>query len=167
MFDDPGVASILDVSAIMKLLHTDLQGVNDFALYCLRAAPSGGVVSCTYHHWFQPYNKRRRYCQLPVSGRRMQRFLQFRLSSHSLPIAAGHFAGQHVPRADRVCCHCAGRCVAHEVHVIFKCHALQPLRQQYAPLFSSDTNTTRSVFGQKDHMQVFRFVLDCLGFLRI
>ena len=167
MFDDPGVASILDVSAIMKLLHTDLQGVNDFALYCPRAAPSGGVVSCTYHHWFQPYSKRRRYCQLPVSGRRMQRLLQFRSSSHSLPIAAGRFAGQHVPRADRVCCHCAGRCVADEMHVIFECHALQPLRQQYAPLFSSDTNTMRSFFGQKDHMQVFRFVLDCLDFLHI
>ena len=38
--------------------------------------------------------------------------------------------------------------------------------QQYATLFSPDTNIMRSFFGQKDHMQVFRFVLDCLDFHR-
>jgi len=167
MSNDPGVASVLDVSAIMKLLHTDLQGVNDFALYCPRVAPSVGVVSCTYHQWFQPYSKRRRYCQLPVSGRRMQRFLQFRLSSHSLPIVTGRFAGQRVARADRVCSHCADRSIADEMHVVFECPALRPFRQQYAALFTSDTDTMRSFFGQKDHMQVFSFVLDCLDFLDI
>ena len=97
----------------------------------------------------------------------MQQFLQFRLSSHSLPIVTGRFAGQSVPRAEGVCSHCADRSVADEMHVIFECHALQPVRQQYAPLFSSDTNTMRSFFGQKHHMQVFKFVLDCLDFLHI
>ena len=97
----------------------------------------------------------------------MQRFLQFRLSSHSLPIVTGRFAGQHVPRADRLCSHCADGSVADEMHVIFECHALQPVRQQYATLFSPDTNTMRSFFGQTDHMQVFRFVLDCLDFFDI
>ena len=167
MSNDSGVAAVLDVSAIMKLLHTQLQGVNNFHLYSPRAAPSVGVVSCTYHHWFQPYSKHRRYYQLPVSGRRMQRFLQFRLSSHLLPIVTGRFAGQHVPRADMVCSHCAGRSVANEMHVVFECRALQPVRQQYAPLFSSDTNTMRSFFAQKNHMQVFKFVLGCLDFLDI
>ena len=28
-------------------------------------------------------------CHMPVSGRRMQRFLQFRLGCHGLPIATG------------------------------------------------------------------------------
>ena len=60
--------SVLDVSAIMKLLHTDLPGVIVFDLYCPRAAPSAGVLSCTYHHCFQPYSKCRRNCQLPVSA---------------------------------------------------------------------------------------------------
>ena len=166
MSSNPGVASVLDVSAVMVLLHTDLQGVNDFALYCPRTAPSVGVVSCTYHQWFQPYSKRRRYCQLPVSGRRMQRFLQFRLSSHSLPIVTGSFAGQHVTRADRVCSRCADRSVGDEIHVVFKCPALWPFRQQYAALFTSDTDTMRSCFEQ-DHMQVFSFILDCLDFLDI
>ncbi len=55
---------------------------HDFDLYCPRVAPSVGVVSCTYHHWFMPFSTRRRYRQLPVSGKRMQRFLQFKLPSH-------------------------------------------------------------------------------------
>ena len=63
------------------------------ALYCLCEAPTRGVVSCTYEQWFRPYSLRRRYCHLPVVGGRMQRFLQFRLGCHSLPIAAGRFAG--------------------------------------------------------------------------
>ena len=71
-----------------------------------------------------------------------------------------------MPRPDRVCSHCAGRCVADKMHVVFECHALQPLRQQYAPLFRL-TPTLEILFGQKDYMQVFRFVLDCLDFLHI
>lgn len=102
-----------------------------------------------------------------LSGRRMQRFLQFRLSSHSLSIVTGRFAGQHVARADRTCSHCADRSVADELHVVSECHALRPVRQQYAALFTSDTDTMRSFFGQKDHMQLFSFILDCLDFLDI
>ena len=34
MADDADVASVLDVSAMMKLLHTDWRGVNDFDLSC-------------------------------------------------------------------------------------------------------------------------------------
>ena len=52
--------------------------------------------------------------------------------------------------------------VADELHMIFECPALQAVRQRYAPLFSTDTNTMRSFFAQQDHMQVFKFVLDCL-----
>ena len=79
-------------------------------------------------HWFGPFSKRRRYCQLPVSGRRMQRFLQFRLGSHNLPIVAGRFSwDQHVARADRVCtvshCGTGGVVVANELHMIHECPA--------------------------------------------
>ncbi|DBA87967.1 TPA: hypothetical protein ACH3X1_004952 [Trebouxia sp. C0004] len=111
---------------------------------------------------------RRRYCQLPVSGRRMQRFLQFRLGSHQLPIILGRFAGdQHVARANRVCTHCGSVAVADELHMIFECPALQAVRRKYAPLFSTDTNTMRSFFAQPDHMQVFKFVLDCINAFQI
>lgn len=34
MSDDADVASVLNVSAIMKLLHTDRRDINDFDLYC-------------------------------------------------------------------------------------------------------------------------------------
>ncbi len=139
---DSDVASVHDVPMVVKLLQQHLQGTNDFDLYCPRAAPSLGVVSCTYHHWFRSYSQRRRYCQLPVSGRRMQRFLHFRLASHSLPIVTGRF-GQHVNRRDRVCVHCSGHAIADELHMVHECSALQPLRQRYATLFTNDTDTMR------------------------
>ena len=63
----------------------------------------------------------------------------------------------------RVCTQCGSVAVADELHMIFECPALQAVRQQYAPLFSTDTNTMRFFFAQQDHMQVFKFVLHCLG----
>ncbi len=53
------------------------------------------------------------------------------------------------------------------MHVVFECPALRPFRQQYAALFTPGTDTMRSFFGQKDHMQVFSFILDCLDFLDV
>ena len=153
---DSDVVPVMEVAAIIKALREHLQGTHSHALHCPRAAPSVGVVSCTYYNWFRPFSKRRRYCQLPVSGRHMQRFLQVRLGSHNLPIVAGRFSGdQHVARADRVCTHCGGIAVADELHMIHECPVLQPLRLQYAALFTPDTNTMRSFFAQQDHMRVF------------
>ena len=98
----------------------------------------------------------------------MKRFLQFRLASHKLPIVTGRFAGgQHVARAARVCTHCGSAAVADELHMVFECPVLEPLRRQYAALFSTHTDTMRSFFAQKDHMQVFNFVLAYLDFLKI
>ena len=57
--------------------------------------------------------------------------------------------------------------VADELHMMFECPALQAVRQQYGPLFSKDTNTKRSFFAQQDHMQAFKFVLDCLDVFQI
>jgi len=158
---DRGVIPILEVGTIVQALRQHIGGTHDYALCCPRAAPTVGVVACTYHHWFRPFSQHRRYCQLPVSGRRMQRFLQFKLGSHQLPIVLGRFAGgQHVARASRVCTLGGSVAVADEIHMIFGCPALRTLRQQYAPLFSTDT--MRSFFAQQDHMQVFKFVLSCL-----
>ena len=108
-------------------------------------APSWGVVSCAYQQWFRPYSRHRRYCHLPVSGRRMLGFLQFRLGCHGLPIAAGRFAGAaHVDRAQRVCLFCNSGAVGDERHLIFYCIALAPLRSQHAGLFTGSTDTMRS-----------------------
>ena len=94
--------------------------------------------------------------------------------SHNLPIVADRFSGdQHVARTDRVCTHCGGTSVStavtDELHMIHECPVLQPLRihVQYAALFTPDTDTMRSIFAQQDHIQVFKFVLNCLDFLKL
>ena len=74
------VVPLLDVDGVVEALTACLQSTGSGSLYCPRAAPTQGVVSCTYEQWFKPYSPRRRYCQLPVSGRRMQQFLQAGLS---------------------------------------------------------------------------------------
>ena len=63
--------------------------------------------------------------------------------------------------------HCGGTAVADELHMVHECPVLQPLRLQYAALFTPDTDTMRSFFAQQDHIQVFKFVLDCLDFLKL
>ena len=101
------VIPILDVDNIVGVLTEHLQGMGSGTLYCCRVAPPWGVVSCTYQQctWFRPYSLRRRYCHLPVSGRHMQRFLQFRLGCHGLPVSAGRFAGAaHVDKLRGCAC---------------------------------------------------------------
>ena len=150
------VMPLLDIDSIVEALTVQLQDMGSAALYCPRAAPTRGVVSCTYEQWFRPYSLRRRYCHLPVSGGRMRRFLQFRLGCHSLPVAAGRFAGAaHVARAHRVCLACNSGAVGDEMHLVFECTALASLRSRYASLFTGSTDTMRSFFAQPDHMGVF------------
>ena len=110
---------------IMDALTEHLTSVGSGSVYCPRVAPSQGVVSCTYEQWFRPFSPRRRYCHLPVSGRRMQRFLQFRLGGHAFPIATGRLAGaDDMPRAHRVCLACNSGAVGDEKHMTGECAAL-------------------------------------------
>ena len=170
-FDMPrvhDVVPLLDVDGVVEALTVRLQSTGSAGLYCPRVAPTQGVVSCTYQQWFRPFSMRRRYCQLPVSGRRMQRFLQFRLGCHRLPVAAGRLAGAcHVDRAHRFCLACNSGAVGDERHMIFECAALAALRQQHADLFTSCTVTMRSFFGQQDHLGVLNYVIDCLDHMDI
>jgi len=123
---DRGAIPVLKVGTIVKALRQHLGGTHDYALHCPRAAPVVGVVARTYHHWFKPCSRHRRYCQLPVSGRRMQGFLQWKLLSTA--IVLGRFAGgQHVARAGGVCTHCGSVAVADEMHMTFQCPALHTL----------------------------------------
>ena len=64
------VVSLLDIDSVVEALTVPLQSTGSGGLHCPQAAPTQGVVSCTYEQWFKPYSPRRRYCQLP--GRRMQ-----------------------------------------------------------------------------------------------
>ena len=77
------VMPLLDIDSIVEALTVQLQDMGSAALYCPRAAPTRGVVFCTYEQWFRPYSLCRRYCRLPVCGGRMQRFLQLRLGPHT------------------------------------------------------------------------------------
>ena len=147
------VVSLLDVDNIVEALTAQLQDMGSGALYCPCAAPTHGVVSCTYQQWFRPYCLRRYCCHLPISGRRMQRFLQFRLGCHGVPIAAGRFAGpSHVDRAHRACLSCNSGAVRDERHLVFECAALASVRSKYAGLLTGSSNTMRSLYAQPDHM---------------
>ena len=95
-------APVVDISAVIDALKADLQGLAASTVSCPRQAPTCGVVRCTYDQWFQPFSAHRRYCQLPVSGKNMKRFMQFRLGCHiyKLPSATGLRTG--VARACRL-----------------------------------------------------------------
>ena len=110
----PDVMPLLDVDGVVEALTARLQSTGFGSLHCPHAVLHSGVVSCTYEQWFTPYSPSTRYCQLPVSGRRMQWFLQFRLGCHGLPIATGRLAGAgHVDRANRVCLACNSGAITH------------------------------------------------------
>ncbi len=67
--------------------------VHSICSSCLAVSCLLLLRQCKGRKWFRPYSLRRRYRHLPVSGRGMQRILQFRLGCHSLPVAAGRLAG--------------------------------------------------------------------------
>ena len=62
------------------------------------------------------------------------------LGCHGLPVAMGRRSG--IPRSARLCPHCHDGNVGDELHMVFECSFLQPLRKgirvQYANLFSMD-----------------------------
>lgn len=97
----------------------------------------------------------------------MQRFLQFRLGCHGLPVATGRLAGHgRVDRSRRVCLCCNSGAVGDEKHLVCKCTALTPLRQRYAS-FHYYHRHHAVLFAQQDHLGVFRYVIDCLDFMHI
>ena len=123
------VVPLLDVDGVVETLTERLQSTDFGSLYCPRAALTQGVVSCTCEQWFKPYSPCSRCYQLPGSGRRMQRFLQFRLGCRGLPIATGCLAGaDHVDRASRVCLAGNSGAIGGKKHMNFECTALSPLR---------------------------------------
>ena len=89
----------------------------------------------------------------------MRRVLQFRLGCDGLPFAMGRPLG--LPRAARICPHCASPVVGGELHMLFECPHLQPLRLQFGHLFTHETDTMRFL-GQADQKGVFYYVLCCL-----
>ena len=117
---------ILDVAVVVAALKADFEDSRVTSAGCPRQAPTSGVVKYTYAQWFQSYGAHRHYCQLPVSGRNMQRFLQFRLGCHKLPTATGRCAG--VVRASRHCTFYSAGALGDERHLVFDCASLVALQ---------------------------------------
>ena len=46
------VILIMEVAATVEVLCEQLRATHNHGLHCFKAAPSPGIVSCTYHHWF-------------------------------------------------------------------------------------------------------------------
>ena len=136
----------LDMDGDVKALTGRLQ-VLAVCIFLVQP-PLKGLFHAHTSRLFKPCCPRRRYCHLPVSGRRMQQFLQLRLGCHGLPVATGCLAGAgHVNRANRVFLACNSHCfikapsykhcgaIRDEMHIDFECTALAPWRQQHADLF--------------------------------
>ena len=154
---------VLDVPAVVDALKAHLRGPAPTVSCCPRQARSSGIVQYTYDQWFRPFSARRRYCHLPVSGKNMQLFLQFRLGCHELPVATGRRSG--IARSDRRCTSCAAMVLGDERHLVFECASLATLRVKYAGLFQVD-HSMRSFFAQQDHLGVFHYIVECLNIMQ-
>ena len=60
------VVPLLHVDGVVEALTALLQRTGSSGQHCPRAAPTQGVVSCTYEQWFKPYSPRRMV--LPASS---------------------------------------------------------------------------------------------------
>ena len=91
----------------------------------------------------------------------MKRFLGFRLGSHMLPVALGCRFG--VPCRERVCQHCNQGVVEDELHLVWECSHLQPLRLQFGHPFGPTVTSMQAFFRQE--FDVVNFVLQALSLL--
>ena len=155
------IPSIDIAHVVQNLEHQSLQEWNGLSANP-RTAPSLNAKLCTYVNWFRLPDASNPYFLLPVSRSRMKRFLRFRVSSHSLPIETGRRVRPQIPRSARVCCHCSSQAVGDENHLVFECPYSQCLRDKYHFLFDIPFQSMNSFFSQKDRMNVFRLILDCL-----
>ena len=62
------VVPLSEVDGVVEALTARLQSTGSGSLYCPRAAPTQGVVSCTYEQWYKPYSPRRRCCRFVFLG---------------------------------------------------------------------------------------------------
>jgi hypothetical protein len=126
---------------------------------CPRQCPSVGAKRCLYHHWFMrppdvKFNKS--YLSLPLPAATMRQLVRFRVGSHRLPVELGRQHG--IPRHQRTCTSCTGDAVCDEQHVVFECPAVQFLRDQYADLFTPQTQTMCTFMWQPRHRAVASFL---------
>ena len=122
---------------------------------CPRTAPSWGAQQCTYGRWFRrPAWSAASPLKLPITHAAMQRFLRFRTGCHGLPKDIGSQTG--VPRRQRLCQLC-GADYGDEMHLVFECHGLADLREQFASIFQ-ERQTMQQFMWQPDMLQVAKFL---------
>jgi len=156
-----GTLQPVDMDLVRHLLSERLKAsfVASPADLCPRVYPSSGVVSYTYARWFQrPLVRCSRppliHLPLPAGAHRI--FFRFRAGCSGLPIDTGRRL--KVPRAQRVCVHCQSAAVCDELHLVFECPVLQPLREEFSALFTPSTRTMVDFMWQKDSTSVALFV---------
>ena len=76
------VVPLLDVDGVVEALTAHLQSTGSGNLHCPRAAPTQGVVSCTYEQWFIPYSLRRGIVSFLFLGGACSGFCSFGTSSN-------------------------------------------------------------------------------------
>ena len=70
---------------------------------------------------------------------------RFRACNHKLPIESGRYL--NIPRSERSCHLCNVNDLCDEYHVIFKCEALNSLRQKYLPYYQRRIRQNTSVMA--------------------
>lgn len=162
----------IDLGCLERKLEHRLSRVWDEQHVCPRTCPSMGARLCTYYRWFfpshQPYRLSSRHphvLRLPLSARRLQTFLRFRMGCHGLPRDNACWGPQRVSRMHRICLKCTSNQVGDERHLVFECTALQPIRDKYADLFQVAPLTMRQFMWQPDLLRVALFVVECIDYM--
>ena len=74
--------------------------------------------------------------------------------------------GRRVPRSQRIYPHCPLGDIGDEHHLIFRCSAVQHIRDSYSGLFRANVQTMIQSMWQDDLVSVVEFVVQCLDFLQ-
>ena len=122
----------------------------------LRTTPSKGAKLCTYHQWFGRSGNLQfePYYELPMGKSKLCALAQFRLGSHTLPIAQGRFARPALPRNLRRCTVCDTQAVGDELRCAFDCPRFSDIRAQFPGLFQDAAGCMRMFMWQKDQKSV-------------
>jgi hypothetical protein len=120
----------------------------------------------TYHRWLDTgtWLSRPKYLLSDHPAPATCAFMRFMLGSHRLGVNEGRWQeGGYQPHADRICRRCAMHCVDDERHLVFECPQLQYIRDMWPQLFLQQAgHDMQAFFGQRNHRDVFSFVLLCL-----
>ena len=151
----PQQLECIDIGQLRSLLRDGRDNAWDGLDICPRTAPSRGAKQCTYGRWFRrPAWSAASPLKLPLTHAAMQRFLRFRTGCHGLPKDIGSQTG--VPRRQRLCQLC-GADYGDEMHLVFECHGLADLREQFASIFQ-ERQTMQQFMWQPDMLQVAKFL---------